>query len=307
LANRYKNYPNLFWLNGGDTRGDENTEVWQALGTALKRNDPNHLVTFHPFGRMQSSTWFHNESWLDFNMFQSGHQRYDQGEGDANRKGEDNWRYVQEDYAKTPIKPTIDGEPSYENIPQGLHDPQEPYWQAHHIRRYAYWSVFAGSFGHTYGNNAVMQMHKPDGTKGSYGPRNFWFKAIHDSGARHMQYVKALLLSRPFFERIPDQSLVAGEPGFQHDYVIATRGIDYLFVYDYSGRKFKINMGIISGSTVKAWWFNPRNGNASLIGTFENSGTQTFDPPGEKAEGNDWVLVMDDAAKKYDLPGRMMY
>ena len=98
--------------------------------------------------------------WLDFNMFQSGHRRYDQDDTPG-AKGEANWRYVNEDYAKEPPKPTLDGEPSYENIPQGLHDPKQPYWTDMECRRYAYWSVFAGSAGHTYGNNAVMQMHKP--------------------------------------------------------------------------------------------------------------------------------------------------
>jgi hypothetical protein len=50
--------------------------------------------------------------WLDFNMFQSGHRRYDQDDTPG-AKGEANWRYVNEDYAKEPPKPTLDGEPSY--------------------------------------------------------------------------------------------------------------------------------------------------------------------------------------------------
>jgi hypothetical protein len=57
-------------------------------------------------------------------MFQSGHRRYDQtkGDGEYNNIGEDNYRYVLNDYSKIPPKPTSDGEPSYENIPQGLPD-----------------------------------------------------------------------------------------------------------------------------------------------------------------------------------------
>ena len=45
-------------------------------------------------------------------MFQSGHRRYDQDDTPG-AKGEANWRYVNEDYAKEPPKPTLDGEPSY--------------------------------------------------------------------------------------------------------------------------------------------------------------------------------------------------
>ena len=95
------------------------------MGELFHELDADSLVTFHPFGRTQSSTWFHQEPWLDFNMFQSGHRRYDQDDT-PEPKGEDNWRYVAEDLEREPLKPTIDGEPSYEGIPQGLHDPAEP-------------------------------------------------------------------------------------------------------------------------------------------------------------------------------------
>ena len=259
------------------------------MGRTLKQADPNHLVTFHPFGRTQSSTWFHGEPWLDFNMFQSGHRRYDQ-DTEPGAKGEDNWRYAREDCEKQPVKPTLDGEPSYEDIPQGLHDPTQPYWTAADVRRYAYWSVFAGAFGHTYGHSAVMQMHNPGSGKGSYGVRKYWYEAIDDPGAGQMQFLKRLILSRPFFERVPDQSLIAGENGTRYDYVVATRGKAYAFLYTYTGRPFRVRMGIISGKQVRASWFDPRDGSSSRIGVFANQGERSFVPP---RPGADWVLVLD--------------
>ena len=305
LAERYRNKPNIIWINGGDTRGDQNTDIWRALGEILHEEDPNHLVTFHPFGRTQSSTWFHNDNWLDFNMFQSGHRRYDQiGPNDdiSTWKGEDNWKYVLEDYTRTPPKPTIDGEPSYENIPQGLHDPNEPFWQDKDVRRYAYWSVFAGAFGHTYGNGSVMQMYKPDSRRVSYGVRSYWYDAINDPGAGQMQYLKILILSRPFFERVYDPSIII-DNGEKYDYVSATRGKSYALIYTYTGCDFKVSLGKISGEKINAYWYNPRDGKSQFLGNFENTGTRTFDPPGEKSEGNDWVLILDDASKKYPVPG----
>lgn len=161
IANRYKNYSNIIWLNGGDINGADSTEVWQALGESIRRVDENHLMTFHPRGRTSSTEWFHNENWLDFNMFQSGHRTYEQGVSGPRQKehGEDNWRYIEEDWAMTPIKPVLDGEPSYENITHGLSKGQDsPRWTAADVRRYAYWSVFAGGAGFTYGENSVMQM-----------------------------------------------------------------------------------------------------------------------------------------------------
>jgi hypothetical protein len=296
LARRYKSKPNIFWVAGGDIQGGDNLAVWNLLGSTLKTEDPGHLITFHPFGRMQSSMWFHQEKWLDFNLFQSGHQRYDQDVSSPHKYGEDNWRYVRDDYARMPTKPVIDGEPSYEGIPQGLHDPKQPYWGAAEARRYAYWSVFAGAAGHTYGDNGVMQFYRP-GDGPAYGARTYWSDAIHDPGSGQMQYLKALMLSRPYFERVPDLTSVAGENGMKHDYVIATRGASYLFAYTYSGKPFRIRLGAISGARVTATWYNPRDGSTQSIGTFANEGERTFTPPGEPREGNDWVLTIDDAAK----------
>ena len=164
LAERYKNSPNIIWFIGGDIRGDIKTEVWEALAVSIKSVDKNHLMTYHPRGRTSSATWFNNAEWLDFNMFLSGHRRFGLriGDGDytiAENTEEDNWMYVEKGLAMTPLKPIIDGEPSYEDIPQGLHDFKEVRWSADDVRRYAYWSVFAGAFGHTYGQNSVRQVY----------------------------------------------------------------------------------------------------------------------------------------------------
>jgi hypothetical protein len=305
LARRYKDRPNVIWVNGGDCRGTDFPNLWRIMGATLKQLDPNHLVTYHPFGGTSSSMWFHTEAWLDFNMFQSGHRRYDQvREGQRDFwKGEDGWRFVAEDLAKAPPKPTLDGEPSYESIPQGLHDPTQPYWDANHVRRYAYWSVFAGACGHTYGHNAVMQMHKPNVGKGAYGVREYWDQALDAPGAGQMQWLKHLILSRPYFQRAPDQSLIAGSNGERYERVIATRGESYAFFYTFTGRPFQVQLGKISGEQVIAWWFDPRTGNAKRIGKFPNRGARSFTPPGTPANGNDWVLVLDDESKSYRPPG----
>ncbi|MBK5203151.1 MAG: hypothetical protein JJE45_05470 [Prolixibacteraceae bacterium] len=62
-------------------------------------------------------------------------------------------------------------------------------------------------------------------------------------------------------------------------------------------------MDVIKRKVVTAWWYNPRNGEATKIGKFSNSGQQAFIPttPGEAL---DWILVLDDASKKYPAPGK---
>ena len=177
--------------------------------------------------------------------------------------------------------------------PQGLHDFSQPLWLDRDVRRYAYWSVFAGGFGFTYGNNSVMQFFRPGRDIPSFGATIHWKQELDVPGASQVIHLKELMLSRPFLERVPDQSLVARNQGEKYDYLIATRGKNYAFVYTYTGREMEIAMGKIEGEKLDASWYDPRSGEWTAIGEIENRGTVSFDPPGDREEGNDWVLVLD--------------
>lgn len=298
LAKRYGNRSNIIWMNGGDIKGTDGMQVWNTIGNTLYQLDKRHLITFHPRGRYSSSAWFHNQPWLSFNVFQSGHRNYAQDTSKGEwHYGEDNWKYVQRDLALKPVKPSFDAEPSYEGIPHGLHDTLAPRWKAQDVRRYGYWSVFAGGCGYTYGDNAVMQMRKANEKEtGAYGAHDYWFDAVNDPGAGQMQFLKQLILSKPYLERVPDQSLIApGTQGERYAYLVATRGKNYAFVYTYTGRNISVVPGKISGKQVKASWYNPRTGETTAIETYNNTAVKEFNPPGEVQEGNDWVLVLESA------------
>jgi hypothetical protein len=298
LAERYRNHPNIVWLNGGDTRAEMRSIVWEALGNGIKQADPGHLMTFHPIGRTDSAWQYHEAPWLDFNMIQSGHRSYAQ-EGPSAR-AEDNWRYIAEDWARLPTKPVIDGEPSYENIPHGLHEPNQPRWQAADVRRYAWWAVMAGAFGHTYGDNDIMQMFVPGHGNGAFEANQDWREAIEAPGANQMRYLRALIEARPMLERVPDAAMIR-DNGLRYERVLASRGRSYAFAYTYTGRRFTMNLGLISGRRVKATWYSPRDGKVVAAGLFANRGERRFDPPGEAQAGNDWLLVLDDAKAGYSL------
>ena len=302
LGERYKDKPNIIWLIGGDIRGDKKPEVWDALARAIRKADANHIMTFHPRGRTTSAWWFNDREWLDFNMFQSGHRRYGQrrGDGDYTIKDnteEDNWRYVDMSFEVEPLKPTIDGEPSYEDIPQGLHDLDAPRWQDYDVRRYAYWAVFGGAFGHTYGHNSVMQFIRP-GLLASFGAEKPWWEAMNDPGYGQMRYLKWLMLTFPFTERIPDQSIIAGTNGERYDRVIATRGDDYLLVYNYSAKPMSIDLTKISGDKKKVWWMNPADGSLTFLGEYDNA-VADFSYDAAYLRGSDRVLIAVDASKDY--------
>jgi hypothetical protein len=131
-------------------------------------------------------------------------------------------------------------------------------------------------------------------------------------GASQMQYGRRLMESRPFLTRVPDDSLIvpadppSSVPGAGEKRFAATRDSlgSYAMVYAPVGRSFKVKMGKISGGNVKAWWFNPRTGMATLIGEFANTGEHQFTPP-DKGEALDWVLVLDDASRGFGAPGNV--
>lgn len=295
LAKRYRNKTNILWLNGGDIKGSDAKDVWQAIGIEIKKNDPWHLVTYHPRGRNSSSEWFHHASWLDFNMFQSGHRTYEQdtSSNENLHYGEDNWRYIVDDYKLQPVKPTMDGEPSYENIPHGLHDFQAPRWTAADVRRYAYWSVFAGGAGFTYGENAVMQFHHIGDKDANYGVNQNWKDAIQSPGANQVQYLKKLMLSKSYFDRTPAQEILADNNQQRYNYLVATKGPRYAMIYIWTGRIFKIDLSKLKFKPAKAAWFNPSNGTTQQINNTTWTGIVEFNPPGEPTNGNDWVLILE--------------
>lgn len=88
--------------------------------------------------------------------------------------------------------------------------------------------------------------------------------------------------------------------GYHGDWAASLIARDYpawRAAYIYTGREFTLQLGAISGKEVTATWFNPRTGESSAAGVHQNSGAVSFNPPGEPTPGNDWVLVLDDAAK----------
>lgn len=303
LGGRFQGRKNIIWILGGDVRGDVHPEVVRREGEILKKYDPERLITFHPFGRTSSSLWFHEESWLDFNMYQSGHRRYDQaslGEWDDNKEketffGEDNWRYVQRDHAYSLIKPTLDGEPSYEGIPQGLHNPRNPYWEEWDVRRYAYWSVFAGAAGHTYGSNAVMQFADSEDRQGAYGVRESWLDALHHPGAAQMRHLKQLMESVDFVDGAPEDGMLLYGQKERYHRVSVFAGKDFVFCYTYMGDEFLLNLERYMDKAMDAYWMNPQDGTYSYIATLKGEKKWLASPVARKDRANDWVLVLREA------------
>ena len=297
LARRYGRKPNIVWIIGGDVQADIHKEVWEALATTIRENDGRHLMTFHPRGRHTSAKWWAGADWIDFHSYQSGHRRYGQRGSDKtypipDNTEEDCFQYVDSTWKSDPHRPVLDDEPVYEDIPQGLHSGDEPRWTAADVRRYAYWDVFAGCCGHAYGHNSIMQFYRP-GQPSAYFAELPWYAALNAPGFRQMKIVKQLMLSLPYFDRVPDQSVVTHN-GQKYDRLAATRGEDYLLVYNYTGRLMEIDLTKISGEKKNLWWMDAQTGRLRYLGTFGNKTVRLR--PHDTFDG---VLIAIDSEKQY--------
>lgn len=298
LVDTFAHHKNLIWVLGGDVKGDVNIPAFDKMGKAIKAKDTEHLMTFHPFGRTLSARWFNDCQWLDFNMFQSGHRRYDQMRlkawDDVPEKyyGEDAWEYVVENHSYKPAKPCLDGEPSYEGIVQGLHDHKQPYWEEKDVRRYAYWSVFAGACGFTYGNNAIIQFYDPAKGPGAYGTREHWKEALHSPGGMQLRFLKELMESVDYTNGCSHEEYLVSPQKERYHRISIFGGDNYLFVYDYSGDEFEISMNAYKGKTMDAYWMNPQSGVLSYIDTYTDAENLKFYPTKRHEDSNDWVLVL---------------
>ena len=291
LGSRYKG-KNIIWMLGGDAHVNTYQASWDGMADGLNAGSGGaNLVTFHPRGGLSSSNGYANDPRVQFNMLQSGHSA-----------DSANYDMIAADYALSPAKPTIDGEANYEEIPNNLGKGTSPI-TAYDVRKKAYWSLFAGAFGVTYGDMNVYQFWTPTGAASDFPTAQMttWKDALDAPGARQMQFIKKLIQSRPILSRIPDQSLITSASGTGTDHVQATRDANgsYAMVYTASGQPVWVDMTKLSG-TVIANWYNPRDGSYTAVGSYDNTGVQAFTPPSSGA-GNDWVLVLDDASKGYPV------
>ena len=106
--------------------------------------------------------------------------------------------------------------------------------------------------------------------------------------------MRRLFEQRPWYQMVPDQSVLASEPGGGPYRLVAARADDGRFVIAYTprGQSLSIDLSKLNGSPVKAQWYDPRDGTWKAIGQYSNKGVQEFVAPSQ-GERDDWILVLD--------------
>lgn len=264
LGRRYKNVPNLIWVNGFDLKSSEYPEITEALAAGLREGDGGaHLITFHPGGG-NSSSYFHTESWLSYNTIQTW---------------SDYWRIhplVLADYCRLPVKPVVLAEGAYEAGPEYPSRPITPLI----VRKQAWWAFLAGGF-HTYGHNDMWRKNPT------------WRESLDSPGARQMGILKQVLSPRTWWKLVPDQSVIAFGAGCDKDLNAAARSTDGDWAVLYLSTRNPVTVDftkITAAATVRATWINPETGESTIAGVFPNSGLRPFAPSGKS---DDAVLLLE--------------
>ncbi len=305
IGHRYKSRPNIIWILGGDrpAKNEKNNwiPIWRSMARGIKEATQNNcFITYHPSGGSYSTSQFLNsEPWLDMNMIQSGHG----GGHDVNC-----WELIKRDWSKKPTKPTLDGEPNYEDHPVNpwpKWNTDSGYYRAYDVRKQLYRSVFAGACGVTYGHHAIWQFMSAYEEAINYPDRG-WINALDRPGSFQAGYLKKLMESRPFIDRISDPGIILDSPGIKGEHIESFRSMDssYAMIYIPIGRTLHLNPNYLDGRKINAWWYNPRTGSSTSIENFNSQIVLTSPTLGVQ---NDWVLVLDDSRFKFNSPGSGNY
>jgi len=290
LGNRYKNYPNIVWSLGGDA--DPATVSYTKLGTfatALAAADPNHLIT------LEACRW----------CSPANQSTYDAYGGSVPSFMNLNWVYntqstvvagCQAGYSHAATIPPLMGEDWYE---------LEHSMTSFQIRQEGYWEVLSGCYlGRLFGNNSIWTFNSPN-SENPGGPS--WQSQLGSAGSVGQQYLGQLMRSREHWLMAPDttNSVLTAGYGSGATLSVAARSTDgqtiIAYLSDGNATTKTIDMSKITSttSTANAWWYDPHSSTSTLIGAFPNSGTQNFAAP----DGNDWMLVIDDASVGLPAPG----
>ena len=264
LAQRYQDVPNIVWSMTPEAK-PEFVPVLRELAAGLHEGDGGaHLVTFKPDPAPYSSSFIHDEKWLDFDSMQTW------------KSVELIYPMVTHDYNLQPVKPVLMAEGAYEQGSEYGFD-VTPLW----IRRQAYYSYLAGAH-HTYGHNDSWRVLPT------------WKKALDAPGAVQLRILKKIFTGlNEWWYLVPDQSLFASGGQTQGQILnLAACHKDgkWVMVYLADKTSFSIHMNKLAAVQVTARWLDPRTGDATAAGNFTNTGVQSFSTP---ANWEDALLLLE--------------
>jgi hypothetical protein len=279
LGNRYRSFPNIVWLSGNDfqtwTDASDDALV-QAVALGIKDNDTRHIHTVELDYLVSAS--LDDGGWASIISLDAAYTYFP------------TYAKVLDEYNRSNFLPVFLVEAYYEGENYGP-EPGTP----EVLRRQEYWTMLSGATGQLYGNHYTWTFVTG------------WESNLDTPGVAQLGYMKALFMSRPWHNLVPDQTHTVVTTGYgtfsstgvlsANDYLTAARTPDGALVMAYMPtiRAITVDMSKLSGSAT-ARWYDPSDGTYTMISgsPFVNTGTQQFTPPGKNSDGDgDWILVLE--------------
>ena len=308
VGDRYRDQDHIIWMTLGEAGGHlRNEKISQkklkALTDGIRAGDTgNKLLTIH--ADYQRGTSLGPEaSWCDFNNWQTSQWCCPDDLPRKEPKGWKVWDAIHYDYEKLydgNPKPTLDAEAWYENNKDFCGATE------YTIRRRAYFTLFAGACGHSYGAGGVW-----DGLIEADSCSKPAIEALDYPGIQSISHLSALLhlLGNHFLSFIPDQSLITSANSADYDrhlQAVRSKFGDFALIYSAADDSYQIEVPGFNKKTQWYCWYNPRT-HAFLPRQKLKADSQeslTFDPPGNKGPGSDWILMLgtNDFFQDLDIP-----
>ena len=271
----------IFFL-GGDKNPETNKhfKVFNEFARGIRDGKSGQtLMSYHVKGGYCSNDFYNQEQWLDFSVYQSGHTKYTLSKSDRmkfDHFSPTSYMYAKKENEREIIKPFLNGEPAYENHPQmcvdekgvwrPIRDPELIFFTDYDVRKDAYWSVFYGASGFTYGANDIWQFTSEKSS--CYAPSlsmTSWKVALQLPGATQLQYLRKLLTKFKSFSREVAQDLLVNQEKSEADsqIVVCTDYRKYIMAYTPVEQKFSIDISKLPDTKLCYYWFDPKNGEES--------------------------------------------
>lgn len=283
LGNRYKNSPNIVWESGNDFQSwntsTEDNDLVYAVMAGIAAADRTHVQTIElNYNRSYSDQDPLLSHLIFLDAAYTYYETYDE---------------VLTAYNSVPSKPVFLTEANYEyedNTGQ-LQDPAGVFV----LREQEYWTMTSGACGQLYGNHYTWTF------------TTNWQDFLDSPGTIELSHLTSFFSSIPWWQLIPDQdhqivtsgygTYDANNEALQNANYVTTAWIpngSLAVIYDPAGNTLTVNLSSFN-SPVFAYWYDPSNGNTTLISgsPFPNTGSQTLSTPGNNGDGQtDWLLEL---------------
>ena len=174
-----------------------------------------------------------------------------------------------------------------------IHTPEISLFTDYNVRKNAYWSVFEGASGYTYGANDIWQFSAEDRRESTVSnwPMRSWKEALYLSGACQLRYLKKLMMEFDEGGKMtaPELLLEQEKNGLQEKIVVCRNNDTKIFAYTPVEQKFTVDTSLLESKTIVYRWYDPKNGEKSASETAENTGMLCVQSP----IGLDYVLIVE--------------